>query len=467
MIKRMRFAPIGLVALLALAFPGLALAQAGETAFPFQQFIAGALSFLFPIGILLVAVAGLPPDRAPRAGLAALLSAAFGALGYWAVGFALQFGGIALAQDVPALRDLSWEWSLLDVSWGPGWGMAGLRGFFLSNGAATPHGLTLFLSHLPWVMTASALPGLALAARRSGFAYPLSILVGGLLYPLFGNWVWGGGWLSWLGQTRELGHGFVDFGGSAAPFLLAGGVGLAILALRRKPDSSPAARAEIPVPHLPLLALTGLFLLLAGLPGWLLASPQADMAGDALPRALNVCILGCLAGGLVCGLYTWFVTRSADLFMSARGAAAGAVASLAGAPFMPVWAGWVIGAVAGLLVPFIVYFIHRVLKLDDEAGIVATFFIPGLIGALAPALLADGLYGVGWNGVGQTSFLGVNGLGVTGLLSRVGTASGWEGQLFAQLTGAGAALVWGLVIPVALGSLLLGLARAIKRKPTV
>jgi Amt family ammonium transporter len=465
MSKRIRFAPLGIGILLVLACPVLALAQTGETSFPYQQLIAGGLSFLMPVGIILIAIAGLPPDRAPRAGLTALLSAGLGVLAYWAVGFALQSGGIGLAQDVPSLRDLSWEWSLLDVSWGPGWGMAGLRGFFLSNGAATPHGLTLFLSHLPWVMTASALPGLALTSRRSGFAYPMSLIVGGFLYPLFGNWVWGGGWLSWLGQTRNLGHGFVDFGGSAAPFLLAGSLGLAVLLLRRSPDSRPAARAEMPSPHLPLLALVGMFLLLASLPGWLLASPQSVWAGDAFPRAINVCILGCLGGAMLSGFYTWFVARRADLFMTARGAAAGAVAALAGAPFVPVWAGWAVGAVAGLLLPLFVYFVDHILKLDDETAILSALWLPGLIGTLAPALLADGMFGAGWNGVGQGSFLGVDGLGVTGLLSQVGTVAGWEGQMYAQLAGAGAALIWGFAIPLVLGGLVKGLARLLRPGP--
>ena len=463
---RMGFLALSVGCLLVLAFPGWALAQTGDISFPYPQFIATALSFLLPVGVILVAVAGLQPDRAPRMGMAALLAAGVGALLYWAVGFALQFGGIGLVQSTPSLADLSWEWSLLDVSWGPGWGMAGLRGFFLSNGAATPHGLTLFLSHLPWVLMAAALPGLALSPRRSAFAYPLAAVVGGFLYPLFGNWVWGGGWLSWLGETRSLGHGFVDFGGSSAPFLLAGGLGLAILLLRRRTEVQLRAPAEMPAAHLPLLAMVGLFLLLAGLPGWLLASPQAVSAGDALPRAIVVGILGCLGGAMLSGLYAWFATRRADLFMAARGAAAGAIASLAGAPFMPAWAGWAVGAVAGLLVPLCIYFADRVLKVKDEAGILAVFFVPGLLGALAPALLADGLYGAGWNGTGLSNFLGVDGLGVTGLLSQFGMVAGWEGQLHAQLAGAGAAIFWGFAIPWALGRVIQALSGAFRRAKT-
>ena len=40
------------------------------------------------------------------------------------------------------------------------------------------------------------------------------IFIGGILYPSFGCWVWGGGWLSQLGQTMNLAHGYVDFAGS-------------------------------------------------------------------------------------------------------------------------------------------------------------------------------------------------------------------------------------------------------------
>lgn len=169
---------------------------------------------------------------------------------------------------------------------------------------------------------------------------------------------------------------------------------------------------------------------------------------------------------MLSGFYAWFATRRADLFMAARGAAAGAIASLAGAPFMPAWAGWVVGAVAGLLVPLFIYFSDRVLRLKDEAGILAVFCVPGLLGALAPALLADGLYGAGWNGTGLSDFLSVDGLGVTGLLSHVGTVVGWESQLYAQLAGAGAAILWGFAIPWALGRAIQALNGAFRHVKT-
>jgi len=433
----------------AAAAPVAAAGQAGAAVGTWEWTLLPALlAFLVPVGLLFVAMAGLPPERVPRAGVVAMLSGGLGMLAYWAAGFALQFGGIGLTQGASAFRDLAWEWSLLDVQWGPGWGMAGLRGFFLTAGASTPEGLTLFVSHLPWVLVVCTLPALALAShKRAGLAYALALLTGGVLYPLFGNWVWGGGWLANLGHTRLLGHGFVDYGGASGPFLLAGALGLAMLLLRRKAaKESPSrkAAAKMPVLALPAVAIVGVFLMLAGLAGWVGAAPQAQAAGDAIPRALVVVVSGGLAGMLTAGLYTWFVARRADVFMMGRGAVAGAVATLAGAPFVPTWAGWAVGALAGLLLPAVVYLVDRRLNLADEAALVATLGVPGFLGAWVPAILADGAYGAGWNGIG--------GWGVAGLLAPAGAAAGWEGQLYAQAVGVGVALVWGFVVPWALAS---------------
>ncbi len=422
--------------------------------------LPGLLAFLVPVGLLFVAVAGLPSERVPRAGALAMLAGGLGVLAYWAAGFALQFGGIGLALGGAAFRDLAVEWSLLDVQWGPGWGMAGLRGFFLSAGASTPEGLALFLGHLPWVLAACMLPSLALAShKRPGLAYVLAIATGGLLYPLFGNWVWGGGWLANLGRTRLLGHGFVDFGGSSGLFLLAAALGMAALVFRRKAARETPSHAAPQMPALaqPAVAIVGVFLLLAGLAGWLGATPQAQGAPDAMPRAVAGVVFGSLAGMLTAGLYTWFVARRADPFMVGRGAVAGAVAMLAGAPFVPAWAGWVVGALAGLLVPFAIYLVDKRMRLADEAALVATLGLPGLLGAFVPAILGDGAYGAGWNGIA--------GAGVVGLFAPGGMSAGWEGQLYAQAIGVGVALVWGFVIPWAVGSAAYALSRALFPSP--
>jgi len=114
----------------------------------------------------------------------------------------------------PELRNLVWEWSPLPTDWGIGWGAAGLSGWFLS-GEVTALNYALFLSHLPWVFTVALIPALALRGRAPALVGLLvGLVLGGLVYPLAGNWAQGGGWLSALGRNLQLGHGFVDVGGA-------------------------------------------------------------------------------------------------------------------------------------------------------------------------------------------------------------------------------------------------------------
>src|SRR5258708_29549310 len=49
-----------------------------------------------------------------------------------------------------------------------------------------------------------------------------AFFMGGFVYPIFANWVWGGGWLSTLGSNFGLGHGHVDFAGSSVVHMVGG-----------------------------------------------------------------------------------------------------------------------------------------------------------------------------------------------------------------------------------------------------
>jgi Amt family ammonium transporter len=65
-----------------------------------------------------------------------------------------------------------------------------------------------------------------------------------------------------------------------------------------------------------------------------------------------------------------------------------------------------------------------------------------VLGLLLPGLVGDGRYGAGWNRVGPDIFLGVQGQGVSGVLTAAGMAADWPGQMTAQLIGAAAIVVW-------------------------
>jgi len=95
-----------------------------------------------------------------------------------------------------------------------------------------------------------------------------------------------------------------------------------------------------------------------------------------------------------------------------------------------------------------------VLLLDDRSGSVSVFGLSALSGLLGLALVADGRFGQGWNGIGAESYLGIAGQGVSGLWSAAGFQADWPGQLQAQLTGVAAeALFSFLLATLAFGAL--------------
>ncbi len=410
-----------------------------------ETLILTALAFLLPAGITMVAAASSTEKEAKDRALMGLLAIPLAIIAYALVGFGLQFGGLGVVSDLSGAESLMREWSPLDVAWGPGWGVVGLGGFGVLGGNFGGDLVSLFLFQAALVATATAIPLLSLAQRLK---FPLLLLIsfftGGILYPLFGNWVWGGGWLSQLGNNTGLGHGFIDFAGSSTVHLLGAMVALAGILIfgtrlgrRRRPVAPP------PV-HLPLLALLGTFLLLIGWLGVALGNPLLDETLPFAQVALNL-MLSASGGLLVAATYSWFTTGAPDALISLRGGVAGLVAASASFPFVLPWASLLIGAMAGLLLPLTVYLLEVKLRLDDPTAVVGMHAVPGVWGLLALGLFADGRSGAGWNGVGIGDYLGVSGQGVSGYL----VVSGFQPdptQFYAQLVGLGAlVLLFGLV----------------------
>jgi len=431
------------------------------------------LTFLLPAGLILLTVAAFSEEQAVSAVTGGLVAWGLATLAYFAAGFAFQFGGIALFYDAPDLAGLYWEYSLLDTTWGTGWGMIGLKGFLMLGDAATPGALTLFLSQLPLLGAATLIPYFALQGRtRRWVVLIASLLMGSLVYPLIGNWTWGGGWLANLGRNLAEGHGLVDVGGSGQVALVGASAALAaLLVFRARPtDSStmdmpphtsdvsnteiaemppiegaiPEEIQAVPMPpvHLPIFGLLGTLLMVIGWMSMAFTVHLPTAVGvSPVQMAVNLA-LGAFGGVLTAGLYSWFTTSSLNPLMSARGLAAGLVVTAAGAPFLPAWSALVAGLAIGLLLPLVIFLFDRVLRLDDTGSALATFGLPAIFGLLLPGFLADGRHGVGWNGTGLDNFLGVQAQGVAGLLAAPGFAPDWPGQVYAQLVGVVAIFVW-------------------------
>jgi Amt family ammonium transporter len=248
-----------------------------------------------------------------------------------------------------------------------------------------------------------------------------ALLVGAVIYPLYANWVWGGGWLSKLGSNFGLGHGHVDFAGSSVVHLTGGVlalVGAKILGPRLGKFSKDGTPNAIPGHHIPM-AVVGCFILAFG---WFGFNAGSSLAGTDLRIAVvavNTMLAGA-AGSFSSMLYMWLRYGKPDISMAANGLLAGLVAITAPCAFVTAPAAVLIGLIAGLLLCGAVFFVERTLKIDDPVGAISVHGVNGAWGVFALGLFADGTYGDALNGVEG---------GVTGLF--YGDAS----QLAAQCIG--------------------------------
>jgi Amt family ammonium transporter len=408
-----------------------------------------AIAFLFPIGLTIVAWSALPPDQSDTATGLATLALGLGLIGYIALGFGIQFGGAAFISDHAELQNLSQLFSAVRGDEGARWGMFGLHGFFLSGGASTPMALRLFTSQLPLVAAVVLIVMLGVPRETPIAAVLFSgLFVAAITYPLAGHWVVGGGWLANLGSTLNLGHGVIDFAGSGTVFVLGGATVLGAAILFGQRQSGGAGRSanettSMPPARYPVFVGLGALLAVAG---WLavgLASPLYAERGAALnwPLILLNGLAGSAAGTVTAQLYGLFTTGRFDPLMGPRGALAGLAAISAGAPFVPVWAALVIGAIAGLLLPLAVFVVERVVHLQDNTAAISSYLLPGFWGLLAVSLFASGRWGKGWNG-----FASASGQGVSGMIVAPGFVSD-AGQLAAQFWGGVALFALGFFIP--------------------
>jgi Amt family ammonium transporter len=257
----------------------------------------------------------------------------------------------------------------------------------------------------------------------------LSFFISMVYYPLFGNWMWGGGFLSTLGKYFGLGHGAVDFAGSSVVHGMGGMIALSgaiIIGPRIGKYRKDGAPNAFPGHHMPMAMFGTIILFFC----WFAFNAGSTLNGSDFRLsvvAVNTMIAGAV-GGAVAMFYMWAKYGKPDPSMTCNGALAGLVAITAPCAFVNSLAAFVIGAVAGVLVCISVHFVEYRCKIDDPVGAISVHGVNGIWGILALGLFADGAYGDGLNGVAG---------GVTGLFY------GNAGQLWAQLICIGVLIVWG------------------------
>jgi Amt family ammonium transporter len=259
----------------------------------------------------------------------------------------------------------------------------------------------MFLYAAVFMDTAATIPTGAMAERwrfASFLCYGLFMSM--LLYPLYGNWVWGGGWLAALGVNFGIGHGHVDFAGSTVVHMTGGVTALAgTLALgpRIGKFRTDGTIAALPGHNLPMAVIGTLVL---GF-GWFGFNAGSTLAGTD-PRIATVAantMLASSSGAIAALLYVWYLMRKPDLGMVCNGFLGGLVAITAPCAFVSPAAAVLIGVVAGLLVVKSVMMLERRFRVDDPVGAVSVHGVCGAWGGIALGLLADGSTGAGWNGV--------------------------------------------------------------------
>ncbi len=366
--------------------------------------MAGFLVFFMQAGFAFVE-AGLSRAKNVVAVLTKnFMDCMIGGLAFWAFGFAFMFGGSALASGL-----------------GIGNPLIGLSGFLLSGDAYDVTTMELWFFQLVFAATAATIVSGALAERTKVTAYlAYSFLVSAIIYPIYGHWVWGGGWLS----TLPFGVGARDFAGSGVVHAVGGFVALAGAAMvgprigKYNADGSPNA---IPGHNLAYVVL-GTFILFFG---WFGFNPGSTLAATDLrisAIAVNTFLAGA-AGAVVAIYYSLLRTGRLDLTLACNGSLAGLVGVTAPCAYIAPWAAVVVGAIAALVMIWALGFVERTLKVDDVVGAIAVHGFGGLWGLLAVGIFADGTYG-----------------GVRGLIV------GEIGQLIAQLISMVTVVIWSLVM---------------------
>ncbi len=350
-----------------------------------------------------------------------------GMLGYWFCGFALQMGGAGPFTSLGGGGLLDGEFAI--TLFGKEFGLFGTKGFFLTGDSYDAAAFTMFLFQMVFMDTTATIPTGSMAERWNFKSFVVyGIVVGAVIYPLYANWVWGGGWLSKLGSNFGLGHGHVDFAGSSVVHLTGGVlalIGAKLLGPRLGKFTREGAPVAIPGHHLPM-AIVGCFILAFG---WFGFNAGSTLAGTDLRIgvvAVNTMLAGS-AGAYSAMIYTWLRYGKPDISMAANGLLAGLVAVTAPCAFVTAPSAVLIGLVAEVLLCWAVVFVERTLKIDDPVGAISVHGFNGAWGVLSVGLFADGSYGDALNGVKGT---------VTGLFYGDG------GQLVAQCIGIATNLIY-------------------------
>ena len=365
--------------------------------------VAAFLVFFMQAGFAMVESGFTRAKNAVNILMKNLMDFSMGSIAYWAIGFAIMFGAGN---------------AFMGTS---GWFVPSDSGVFsaLEWSSVPTHAAWLF--QLVFAATAATIVSGAMAERTQFKSYLIySVFITGLIYPIVGHWIWGGGWLS------SFGAGMLDFAGSTVVHSTGGWLALTgaiVLGPRLGKYDSEGKPRPIAGHNLPLAAL-GVFILWLG---WFGFNPGSQMGADAIPIS-HIAVttnLAAAAGAITAMITAWIILGKPDAGMALNGALAGLVAITAGCAFVTPVSAAIIGALGGIVVVLSVLLLEK-LRIDDPVGAISVHGTCGALGTILlgffhelPASAGDPVLGV---------FFG-----------------GGFGFLWAQIVGVVAVLVWCLI----------------------
>ena len=240
-----------------------------------------------------------------------------------------------------------------------------------------------FVFNLVFCATTATIVSGAMAERTKFLSYCVySGVLSGLIYPIEAHWIWGNGWLA--------ARGFHDFAGSCAIHMVGGIaalVGAKIVGARIGKFEKKKDKIKVnAIPgHNIVIGCLGVFILWFG---WYGFNGAACTTPDQLASVFLTTTVAPSIATVVCMIFTWIKYGKPDVSMCLNASLAGLVAITAGCDVVDAFGAVIIGAVAGLLVCFGVWFLDYKLHIDDPVGAVAVHMFNGIWGTIAVGLFA-------------------------------------------------------------------------------
>ena len=263
-------------------------------------------------------------------------------------------------------------------------GFIGKLDFSIFSGYGN-YNYSTFVFNLVFCATTATIVSGAMAERTKFISYCVySAVISAIIYPVEAHWTWGGGFLAQMGFHDFAGSNCIHMVGGICALIGAAMVGPRIGKFVKDKDGKITKVNAFPGHNLTIGCL-GVFILWLG---WYGFNGAAAASVDELGSIFVTTTIAPSVATVVAMIVTWVKYGKPDVSMCLNASLAGLVAITAPCDVCDAFGAIVIGAVAGVLVIFGVWFLDNKLHVDDPVGAVAVHCLNGIWGTIAVGLFA-------------------------------------------------------------------------------